>query len=706
MRVFISFWLVCAFLAVQGKLAESERAKQEIAAYHDQFLNHVETSLSNLNDTLHKWRQHEGTSRAHTYLSQATKHSVDALSRLEDIVTSHELSAASKRRNLRQIYDDTSKQEADKRLQEAKKRAEDKFQNALVLLQEAAQKAAQNTSAELLNQLNSRIEDRNIVSSGKILSQELETMKMASKLFDLTKGLFPGVENDATPSPSPPAKAATPKSPAPAKSSVVPKEVPLVENMTSFDFYKEKAAVFDRFDDTIPTPPQGPEGPVMRRRLSQHDSKSKYEMLDSVEESLKAIRSLGKQRLSLSKESIDKIKMAAQQSREGYAKLIQDGKTKIHGRRLSQDMIVDSESSDSEDFLTFPGEPFADSLSRIAKGEDEIVDQGPMIMETTTFVFIPVSNTTDAEELINQILGVIMASMAEAVVPLDLGMFDEYPLDVNSSPESEHTASWTPYYEKPTALQRRRKLHSTMGQDISNHGLQFDDSDELTFYVYDPIWFKDAQDKNIISSIEIEENSDVFDGGDDSFQISMAIRMSSPEELGGLSDEMIRFLGAEDISSIESMYQPILDSEWDFATIVDQVMMPRFSLFNYPQHMLDGIMAAPENHRSNIKQAVNNEGLADVIVQKLQNSLYRPSEPSHQAQSDPFDIRWFGVMFGFVGIVMIFVMGSITAFRRGSSGYTIIEDGEAMAKVPSSAVITSKKEQQPSTNRKVSNLPA
>ena len=699
MRVFISFCFLCGLLAVDGK---QERVRQELNAYHDQFMNHVETSLAHLNDTLHKWRHHEGTSRAHTYLSQATKHSVDALTRLEDIVTSREGTEPSRRRRLKQIYDDTSKQEADKRLEDAKKRAEGKFKNALVLLQEAAQKAAQNTSAELLNQLNTRLEDRNIISGGKVLSQELETMRMASKLFDLTKGLFP---EGSTPSPSPPPPPPPVKVEQP-KSSVEIHESPLEENLTAFDFYKEKSAVFERFDDTVQTLPQGSEGPLMRRRrLSQtSDLKNKYNIIDNVEESLKTMRSLGEHRLALSKESVEKIKQAAQHSREKYAKLVQDGTNKIHGRRLSQDTVVDSEQTGSDEYLTFPGESFSDSLSRIGgSGPDEVVEyQGPVIMETTTFVFIPVANTTDAQELIDQILSVIMSSMAEAAVPLDLGMFDEYPFDTNPAPESERALSWNSYHEKTSAVQRRRKLHSSMGQDIANHGLEFDDSYELTVYVYDPVWFRDAQDQKLISSIESQaESKSALNAGDDSFQISLAIRMSSPEELGGLSEDMIQFLGVEDIPTIESMYQSLLDSEWDATRTMN--VMPRFSVFNYPQKMYDGIMAAPESRQATVKQA-SNEGLADVIVQKLQNSLYRPAEASSHA--DPFDLRWLGVMFGIVGIVMVFVMGSITAFRRGgSSGYMIIDDGNVT--IPSTvAVVAQQQSATKSANRKVSNLPA
>lgn len=691
-------------LSVQGKQRGSERTRQELNAYHDQFINHVETSLSHLNETLHKWRHHEGTSRAHAYLSQATKHSVEALTRLEDIVTSHEEGGSTTtRRALKQIYDDTSKAEADKRLDDAKRRAEAKFKNAIGLLQEAAQKAAQNTSAELLDQLNARIEGRNLVSSGKILSEELQTVQMASKLFDLTKGLFPVGESDDSPLPSP-AKAEEPST-SPPMAEGVSNQAPLAENLTPFDFYKEKSAVFDRFDDTLPAVPQGSEGPLMRRRLSEaSNADKKQEIIKNVEASLEAIRSLRESHLALTKESVENIRKAAEHSRSSYAKLVQESVNKSSRRRLYQDTVIDSGDSDAEEFLTFPGESYSDDLSRLAaKSPDEVIDyEDPVILETTTIYLIPVSNTTDAEELIDQIVRIIMASMAEAAVPVDLGMFDAYPPATNPDmpPEMEHNASWMPYYEKTSAVKRRRRLNSMMGQDISNHGLEFDDSYDLTVYVYDPVWFRDAQDKKILSSFGNEEDQYSLTGDDDSFQISMAIRMSSPEEFGGLSDEMIQFLGLEDVSTIENMYQKIINSEWDTGRNVDQFMLPRYSLFNYPpKALLDGIVSAPENHHT-VKQE-SNEGLADIIVQKLQNSLYRPSDGT-MSNSVTIDLRWFGVMFGVVGIVMMIVMGAITAFRRGSSGYHILEEREVNAVSP----IARPAQQPASKPRKVSNLPA
>lgn len=709
MKWFIALCLLVGLLSVQGKQVRSERARQDLSSYHDQFMKHIETSLFHLNDTLYKWRHYDGSAEAHSYLSQATKHSVDALTHLEDLVTTHSGEKPSKRRNLKQIYDNTSKEEADKRLEEAKARAENKFKNAIGLLQEAAQKAAQNTSAELLNQLNARLEGGNVMSTGKILSQELETIRLASKLFDLTKGLIPGVEEDkkSAPTGEPSNIETSSENDSVSKSN----ETTLEEDLSAFDFYKEKSAVFDRFDETVGTVPQGTQGPIMRRLSQVSHSDRKNSMIENVEESLKAIRALGEKQLAISKESVQNIKKVARDSREKYTRMIQNSKQTLFRRKLSQDSVIDSSNNDDDSFLTFPGEPFQDDFARTTgRSPDDVIDYDEsMYIETTTFVFIPVSDSMDAEDLIQQIVSVIMASMAEAAVPIDLEMFDEYPEDMpvkpNSSPESENTRSMMPYYEQNSAIKRRRSLQSSMGIDLSNQGLQFDDSYEFTVYVYDPIWFRDAQENQIIAALESERNAPFSDDQtDDTFQISMAIRMSTPEELGGLSDEMMHFLGSEDISVIESMYHSFIDADWESITGLDQIILPRLSLFNYPQKVvLDGITVAPEPQH--VVQH-NNEGLADLIVKKLQNSLYWPADAS-EPHSDMFDLRWLGVMFGFVGIVMIFVMGSITAFRRHSSGYVIMEDNDvpATAKIPS-GVLAGQPATKSSTSRKVSNLPA
>ena len=692
----------------------SERAKQGMKQYHEEFMGHIEHSLSGLNDTLHRWREHGAGERAHEYLSQAAKHSVDTLTHLEGLV-SKTFGSDQPGRKLRQIYDDTSKEEAAKRLEKAKTNAESKLRNALGLVQDAARKAVQNTSSDLLDTLTERFTSNQFSSSGKILSQELETFSMASKLFDLAKGLVPDIQQVEEPS-----------NVAPSAEKIVPELEPpappaaenLAEDLTAEEFYRQKASVFDKFDQQV-----GENGIVVAegqtmRRLQQVSSVPKDELIANVESSLKAIRSMAEQGMQVSRSTAEAIRQKGMEARSKYQSMVQDGIKRFQGRRLSQDSIIDSNDASTPGYLTFPGEPTTDAFGRAtseSREPDEVLDEtlipyfaGPEYVETTTVVFIPVSNSTDVETMIQDIVGMLVSTLAEAATaPFLPDVFDSYPGDlyyyesdanIAPAPEEEKSLAWLPYMETASAIRRRRRLQSSVDHVESSGAVAFEPY-EVTVYAYDPLWFRDARAQNIISTIEDASLDRFFMDDNDSFQISMAIRMNGPEELGGLAPETIEFLGTEDLDMIEEMYRSFVEAESQARSAIGE-LIPRFSLFNNPIESKQSDKQVRLNEvNSGADQSTDN--LADLIVKKLQNSVYGPST----SDSSNLDLRWFGVMFGIVGMVMMIAVGAFTALRSRPAGYVIMEEPPTVtARVPGGQSQEQVSSMKPS--RKVSNLPA
>jgi len=709
--------ILASVLCTGAKEIRSVRAKQGMKQYHDEFMGHIEHSLSSLNDTLHRWREHgAGGEGAHEYLSQAAKHSVDTLTHLESLV-SKTLGVEQPGRKLRQIYDDTSKEEATKRLEKAKANAENKLLNALGLVKDAARMAVQNTSSELLDTLTERLTSNQLASGGKILSQELETFSMASKLFDLAKGLVPDIQQVGKSSTVAPV--AENIVPVPETEPAAPPAVEnLAEELTAEEFYRQKASVFDKFDQQVgENEIVAVDGKIMRR-LKQVSSVPKDELIANVQSSLEAIRSMTEQGLQVSRSTAEVIRQKGAEARSKYQSMVQSGFERFQGRRLSQDSIIDSNDAGASQFLTFPGEPTTDAFGRAtseSREPDEVLDDvfnpyfaGPEYVETTTVVFIPVSNSTDVETLIQDIVGMLVSTLAEAVTaPFLPDIFDSYPGDLSyyesdaniaPTPEEEKSLAWLPYTETTSAIRRRRRLQSLVDHVDSSGAIAFEPY-EVTVYAYDPLWFRDARAQNIISTIEDASLDRFFMDDDDSFQISMAIRMNGPEELGGLAPETIEFLGTEDLDMIEEMYRSFLEAESNARLAIGE-LIPRFSLFNNPVESKTSDKKVQSNE-FNPGSDQDTDNLADLIVKKLQNSIYGPST----SDSSNLDLRWFGVMFGIVGMVMMVAVGAFTALRSRPAGYVIMEEPPtATARVPGVQSQENVSTMKPS--RKVSNLPA
>ena len=307
----------------------------------------------------------------------------------------------------------------------------------------------------------------------------------------------------------------------------------------------------------------------------------------------------------------------------------------------------------------------------------------PIVSQEINFVFIPM----DAEALIKSVAEVLMSTMAQAAVPMmpadeyiffevDLGLFDAYDASYEL-PDGTAPIGFGPveiqassnYHEPVSATQRRRRLKSSV-QSMTN---LLEDSYDLELYLYDPTWFNSA------SKLMLDGDSD-----QDIAELSLAIRFGGPEDLGGLPPDVLLFLA---------------ESEAIMDAMMSGMMTPSYSVF--------------DASADQAKAHADNENLADTIVHKLQSAYGaygaygQPARAQGLYSSDPrgystsdFDLKWLGVMFGAVGIVLIIAIGAITAFQSRAQtppGYVVIEDIRAIQP----------QHQAPSkSTRKTSNLPA
>eukprot|EP00889_Picochlorum_renovo_P005152 jgi/Picre1/32182/NNA_007528.t1 len=118
-----------------------------------------------------------------------------------------------------------------------------------------------------------------------------------------------------------------------------------------------------------------------------------------------------------------------------------DGRMKsLHGRRLIEDSVIDSNKGELPEYLVFPGE--ADVSEGRTRLEEDVYLTNPGFVETTTFVFIPVSNDTMAEGLIDDVLSTIINALVEAMtapVYIPEEFFDAYmyAYEDNYAPDME-----------------------------------------------------------------------------------------------------------------------------------------------------------------------------------------------------------------------------------------------------------------------------
>lgn len=696
-----------ATIACVQATSATHLSKSDVHDYHDAFMRHMEISLSRLNDTLYSWRNHGGR-KFEEYLSEASKHSVDALSHLEKVVgTGHRISKhGSGRRKLRQIYDDTSKQEAQKRLEESKVEAESKIENAVRLIQNAAQSALQTSTADLLNSLTDRSALADIASNGKKISEQIEQYRKIADFFDRSKGLFSGFIGSAgetVPAPEPAVDGLS----VPVPELIEDSSASLNESGASdplFDeFLRNMTTVFSDFDQDEDLPQD-----TSRRLLSAINwTESREKLLQNAESSLNAIKSLRETGLKVSQETAELIRQKTEQARQKYIDMA-DGRMKsLHGRQLIEDSVIDSNKGDLPEYLVFPGE--ADVSEGRTRLEEDVYLTNPGFVETTTFVFIPVSNDTMAEGLIDDVLSTIISALVEAMtapVYIPEEFFDAYmyAYEENYAPDMEPVFSFdspnSQYIENDKKIARRRRLRSALSTqaDDETEVLPYEQY-EVTLYATDPSWFRSAESQNLISATEDLE--EVLNGAarfflpdDESYQISLAIKMKSPEEFGGLTTEALEFLGLEEPDVIEQLFRSFSESQNRYSP----GRLPRVSMFEYNSDTTGGTTQSAESQ---------SDSLADLIVSKLQNSVYRPSSlvPS---DSDMFDMRWLFMMFAIAGILMLCIVGAITTLKaRSMPGYVVVSSGE---NAPTAKTFTSEHNPSQTTgkpaNRKLSNLPA
>ena len=746
----------------------SHGAQSELSRDHhrDKLMARMESSLAKLNDTLHDWKDR---GMANSHLGAVAARSADVITKLDDLVDAGPSTNAAvavalqRRRRLSQIYDEASKQAAEERLASVTAEAEARYADAIVLLQDAATKAIQNNTEDLMARMAEKLRNNNVVSTGKIISDQLQALQLADQVTEIARGLVPEfnpgagkelgnglfdgtlldrlrpkkeaekgagtaaaaeeevsvdvvvVSADGELPPEPvkvsPNATATPS---------VPFDPTIGEEVTRADFYREAGEVFDRFDGEGTTT-SGDQAVTMRRRALRSSLSTSSINVDAliqkVESSLDALKSMHERGVAVSEETAAAIRSRALDVRQR----LQDMNF-AHGRRhLSQDDSIidgdapDSQSEDTEEVLIFPGETLESLHSRIASDPDGIIDAPepdasasddelltmlmmpaiPMVMsQEINFVFVPVADTTDAEELIQSVADVVMSTIAEASMSmfmgfdmgeeLDLGMFGAYD-DTYELPEGKAPHGFgalqldtsSSYREPRSATAKRRRRLQASHQSVQSMDMaSVNDSYELELYFYDPAWFNSAQ----ASEMLVQDDDGLA-------ELSLAIRLSGPEDMGGLPPDVLLF---------------IAESEMIMDAMASAMAMPSYSVFDAGANKV-------------IAQAQNSENLADTIVNNLQSTYGAYGQPARTHglystdprgyQSSDFDLRWLGVMFGAVGIVLIVAIGFITAFQnqRGAQvprGYVVIEDVQS---VQPSKVITAAK---PAANRKTSNLPA
>ena len=786
------FGLLAGFLVVlcaASEIPEPQSLEQLRAGakmYHDQFMQHLEASMAKLNETLHDWRD---SGHPHAHLGPLAARSVDVLASLDSLVSSE---APSARRKLSQIYDETSRQMAEERLAGVTAEAEARYAEAVELLQSAAMSAVQNSTEDLVARLAEKLKVEGVVSPGKVLSEQLQTLKLADTVAESIRGLvpefndgdasrglgdvlsggLPGLagglgdglgsifsgplfgrlrgDKDEAPAPEMAAPAPeaqtgldvdlayeddklvvsqevyeadvdesepvegpngvtiTPLELGAAKGTAAPYDPLLDDTVTRADFYKERDEVFDRFDEDVELTAQV----KTQRRALQSKSDSPFNvdaLIQRVESSLDVLRSMRERGIAVSKETAMAIKARAAAARQKFNDMASTASKDVRqgiapGRRLSQ-----AESDDADDFLVFPGEPMPRSMSSSVDAQDAIIDSDSLDYERATvsgmdstpfledldeafafmpimpvmmsqeihFVFIPMDASADAEQLMESVADTIISVIAESTMSMmtgdlvypgmDLSMFDtydsSYELPDGVAPlgygpvhlETTHT-----YREPSSATQKRRRLKSSV-QSMTD---LLEDSYDLEVFFYDPAWF-DSASKMMMYDDEIPE-------------LSLAIRLGGPEDMGGLPPDVLMFLA---------------ESEFLMDAILANAMMPSYSVF--------------EASANQAKAQADNENLADTIVKKLQSAYGAYGEPSKAR--DPYysaselDIKWLGVMFGAVGIVLIIAIGAITAFQSRAQtshpGYVVIDDIQAVQ--PHYHQGTTKV-----SSRKTSNLPA
>lgn len=761
-----------------------EQLRTDAKMYHTQFMDHLEASMARLNESLYDWREQ---GHPHAHLGALASHSMDVLTNLDNLASSEVPGASGpqrrQRRNLSQIYDEASRQVAEERLAGVTAEAEARYAEAVDLLQSAAASAIQNNTEDLMARLADKLRAGGVVSTGKIVSEQLQTLQLADTVaesirglvpeFDgaaskglgdvlsgglsgLTEGISDGLSNIfggslfgrfreeeppapgmAAPAPedqagltvdlaydddklvvstgvadaaeiyerveAPDGVTVTPLNREAGEGTNAPYDPLLDDTVSRSDFYKERNEVFDRFDDEVELSAQAK---TQRRSLqSARESPINVDaIIQRVDSSLEAMRAMRERGIAVSKETTEAIKARLAAARTRFKDMTSEyvGQGIVSGRRLSQTVSGD----DDDDFLVFPGESVPTARDLIGSGRDKIIDGDsqdesstvsamdsprspedsdnsiafipimPMAMsQEINFVFIPVDGATDAEELMEFVANTVMSVIAEATMSMitgdfmypgmDLAVFDAYDpsyelpdgtAPLGFGPVQLETA--TTYHEPHSATQKRRRLKSS-AQSMTN---LLEDSYDLEVFFYDPVWF-DSASKMMLYDDEIPE-------------LSLAIRLGGPEDMGGLPPDVLMFLA---------------ESEAMMDAIMANAMMPSYSVFQASANQANA--------------QANNDNLADAIVKKLQSAYGAYGEPSkaqdpHYYSASELDIKWLGVMFGAVGIVLIIAIGAITAFQSRAQtshpGYVVIDDIRAVQ--PHQATKLS--------SRKTSNLPA
>ena len=326
----------------------------------------------------------------------------------------------------------------------------------------------------------------------------------------------------------------------------------------------------------------------------------------------------------------------------------------------------------------------------------------PLMYETQTIIIIPVDNTTDILSLINDIVNTMILGFSDSMPTY----FPDAAFIEKDQINSTHLAD----NDTAKAKEARRKLFSNIvdnnnGEKQAKFSSDDDayDTYDIFAYIDDQSWFNEAQRQNTIAFDEDAYMLDAYIPENQNAIYRLAIQMSAPIEEGGLPPALVQVM-ADDETSLNELFEEIAR----YILFQSEHPAQKFSVFGFGDRdtMEEQPVEAAKTHvmsGSNVERE-DQESLANLIVEKISQSVVSPSSHTRNDQQYYFDPRWFGLLFGFVCIVFLVVGTTITALRTESNAYMVVDDYQPSHE-PQKPVYAPNDEQR-STHRKISGLPA
>lgn len=652
---------------------------------------------------------------------QAASHAVNAIGSMEQhLEVSEKLERAhhspaekgmriKHKRGLKQIYDDVSREEAEKATR-----------NVLGALQKAAKEAVTKNSGSLLEELSATLNNRKTATNlipgldaGETLSSQLQTFGLLQGVYDLAQKLFlpNGNETSAAPQPENKGQEEVANAPLPEPSDV------LVDKAEQFR--KNMSNIFSLWEEEN----QAMNGTRIVRKLTENEM-DQNALVEKSEATLHAFQNIGESLLQMSNKTKEKIRKRAANARSRYESMIQSytpksssSKGRVLSATDSKDEVlftgaegsIRSTENTLPDVLFFPGESYDARISTDntfafddVMGAEPSNYDAPLVYGTQTVIIIPVDNTTDILSLINDVVSTMILGFSESmpVYSTDETFIEE---NLSNSTHLEDTA-------RDQAKVARRKLSSTVIENYQDNIQASSPSDDDAYETYDIIayiddqsWFNEAQRQNTVAFVDRDAYIlDAYIPDNEDAIYRLAIQMSAPVEEGGLPPALVQIM-ADDENGLNDLFEEIAR----YVILQSEHPSHKYSLFGSGDRdtIEEEPFEAARTHRmdgSNVGRE-DQESLANLIVEKISQSAY----PSHKKEQQYyFDPRWFGLLFGFVCIVFLVVGTTITALRTESNAYMIVDEQLYQQPHEHQTVVHAPKDEQRSTHRKLSGLPA